>query len=68
MTGMLNTSANCCDIAVLEPPMSTDPSIRLTVPSGVTVAVHAAGPVLFLQNPIAIPLPRIFPSLLPKSL
>ena len=49
-------------MAVLDPPISTDPSVRLTVPAGVTTAIHEAGPVLFLQKPIATPLPLNFPS------
>ena len=66
-TGMERTSASCCDIAVLEPPTSTEPSERLTAPSGVTVATHAAGPVLFLQYPKAIPLPLNLPSTFSKG-
>ena len=61
-TGMPKTSANCWAIAVREPPMSTEPSTRLTLPLSRTLATAQAGPVLFRQNPMLQPLPRSLPS------
>ena len=59
--GMPSTSANCCAIAARDPPMSTDPSTRLIVPSDCTVANTDDGPVLFRQKPVAMPRPRFGP-------
>ena len=47
--------------------MSTDPSVKFTEPAGVTTAMQEAGPVLFLQNPIATPRPLNFPSDFPNE-
>ena len=56
-TGMPRTSASCWAMTVREPPISTEPSMRLILPSSCTLAMTHAGPVLFRQKPMATPRP-----------
>ncbi len=60
-TEIPNVSANCIAEVVRVPPISADPSIRFTVPSGLTVAIAVAGPVPLNQNPEATPRPVYLP-------
>ena len=62
-TGMVSTSAMCIAATTRVPPMSGEPSTRLTVPSELTLAKAVDGPVLFRQKPVAIPRPRFGPSI-----
>ena len=62
VAGIPNTSAKCMAIAARLPPMSGDPSTRLMVPSGLTLATALAGPVPLNQAPAAMPLPWLGPS------
>ena len=55
--GIPSTSAVCMANEARVPPMSGDPSTRLTVPSALTLAVALAGPVPLNQNPAATPRP-----------
>ena len=57
-----NASASCMATAAREPPMSGDPSTRLTVPSALTLATTLAGPEPVCQVPTATPRPRCGPS------
>ena len=57
--GMPRTSAMCWETAALLPPMSGEPSVRLTEPSELTTARALAGPVLLPQKPLATPRPRL---------
>ena len=59
---MPKTSANCIDAVVRVPPTSTEPSMRFTVPSGLTTATAAEGPLALNQKPEATPRPRLAPS------
>ena len=60
-TAMPSASATCIAITARLPPMSGDPSIRLTVPSGFTLATALAGPLPLNHAPLATPLPRSLP-------
>ena len=60
--GISSTSANCWETVALVPPISGDPSARVTIPSGVTVATALDGPLLLPQKPLATPRPRYGPS------
>ena len=57
-TVMPSTSATCIAMAARLPPMSGEPSIRLTVPSGLTDATAVAGPLPLNHAPPATPRPR----------
>ena len=57
-----NTSASCWEIEVRVPPISTEPSVNITVPSALTLATAQEGPVLLRQKPKATPRPRFLPS------
>ena len=60
--GMPSSSASCIEAEARVPPMSGEPSTRLTVPSGLTLAVAVDGPVPLPQKPAATPRPRHLPS------
>ena len=62
VASMPNTSASCIETAVLDPPISGEPSTKLIVPSAVTLAIALDGPLPLNQKPEAIPLPRYGPS------
>ena len=64
--GTPSTSAMCWDTAARLPPMSGEPSVRLTDPSEFTTANALAGPVLLPQNPLATPRPRLMWPLAPS--
>ena len=53
------TSANCCAIEILVPPMSTAPVIRLIVPSSTTFPITVAAPLIFPLYPKAMPRPTL---------
>ncbi|GIT13516.1 MAG: hypothetical protein CM1200mP35_03360 [Chloroflexota bacterium] len=52
---------------LLGSPISGDPSARVTIPSGVTVATALDGPLLLPQKPLATPRPRYGPSNVPNN-
>ena len=56
--GTLNVSANCIARLARLPPMSVEPSISETVPSGFTFALTADFIPALNQNPEATPRPR----------
>jgi len=55
--GRPSTSATCMAMAARLPPMSGDPSTKLTVPSGLTLAMALAGPEPLNHAPAATPRP-----------
>ena len=59
---MPSTSATCMAMAARLPPMSGEPSTRLTVPSALTLATAVAGPLPLNQAPAATPRPLLGPS------
>ena len=59
---MPSVSANCMATLVRVPPMSVEPSISITVPSGFTLAVAQLFMPILNQNPAATPRPRYLPS------
>ena len=61
--GIPRTSATCIAIAALLPPISGDPSTKLTLPSGITLTTALAGPEPLNQAPAATPLPLLGPSI-----
>ncbi len=58
---MPSVSANCMATLVRVPPMSVEPSIRLTVPSGLTLAAALDFKPMLNQKPLAMPRPRYLP-------
>ena len=59
---MPSVSASCMAMPVREPPMSVEPSIRVTMPSSFTLAEQLDAPPMLNQNPAAIPRPRFLPA------
>jgi hypothetical protein len=55
---MPSASASCMAIEVRVPPMSVEPSTRLTVPSALTLAVTVDLSPILNQKPLATPRPR----------
>ena len=57
-----STSATCIAATARVPPMSGEPSTRLTVPSPRTLTMALAGPAPLNQKPPATPRPTFLPS------
>ena len=55
------TSAACIAIDALDPPMSVEPSVKITVPSIFNERFTADFSPILNQYPLAIPLPLSFP-------
>ena len=55
--GVVGVVVGVIGVAVREPPISGEPSIRLTVPSEFTLAMALDGPVPLNQKPPAMPRP-----------